>query len=452
MSALLSRRRLALAAASAALPALVRAQAATPAAELLATRLKSTGVGLVSVQVDGQKVGLSASGNAAAAQAMATDALFEIGSITKTFTALLLADAVVGGKLKLDGAVEDALGDLKLRDKDGLPVRWIDIATHRSGLPRLPDNMRPASVEDPYADYGEAQLHEFIAGYQPTQARGAAFGYSNLGYGLLGYALGRVAGQAYDALLSARVLKPLGLDAARLALTGRPDPAKLATGHNAERKPVPHWHFGVLAPCGALLMNGASIARYAQAALGTFEHPLKDAFALALKTHSESGPPTGLGWLFGQAKGRQVANHDGGTFGFSTSLFLDPANQRASAVLSNAMVPVNDLALHLVEPSIPPRDLTPLALTEVQVDPARLKPLEGVYALNPQFKLEVRVREGQLWAQATGQQSFPLFASSPRRFFAKITPLTIEFLPGEGTPAALKLSQAGAVMEFRREP
>lgn len=456
MTTLLSRRRLALAAAAgAALPSFARAQAvATPAAELLATRLKSTGVGLVSVQVDGSKVDLAAGGNAAPGKPMTTDALFEIGSITKTFTALLLADTVVAGKLKLDGAVEDALGGgLRLRDKDDQPVRWVDIATHRSGLPRLPDNMAPASQQDPYADYGEAKLREFLAGYKPKLARGSTFGYSNLGYGLLGYALGRVAGQDYDTLLTTRVLKPLGLDTAQLALTGRPDPTKLADGHAAEHQPVPHWHFDVLAPCGALLMNGASLARYAQAAMGVFDHPLKDAFALSLKVHSESGAPTGLGWLFGKAKGRSLANHDGGTFGFSTSLFLDPDHKRAAAVLSNATVPVNDLALHLVEPSIPPKNVAPVAgLAEVSVDPALLKPLVGFYALNPQFKIEISQREGQLWAQATGQQAFPLFATSPRRFFAKITPLVIEFQPGEGTPSALKLSQAGALMEFKREP
>ncbi|MGK3151714.1 serine hydrolase domain-containing protein, partial [Staphylococcus shinii] len=86
------------------------------------------------------------------------DSRFEIGSITKTFTALLLADAVVRGDLKLDGAVEAALPDsLRLRDSAGAPLRWRDLATHRSGLPRLATNMTPARP-DPYADYDWASL------------------------------------------------------------------------------------------------------------------------------------------------------------------------------------------------------------------------------------------------------------------------------------------------------
>jgi serine-type D-Ala-D-Ala carboxypeptidase/endopeptidase len=457
MTARISRRRLALAvAAGAALPAASRAQTASPAGEVLATRLKATGVGLVAVEVTPDQVTLTARGDAGPGKAMGQDAVFEIGSITKTFTALLLADAVVRGKLKLDGAVEDALDGHKLRDKDDQPIRWIDIATHRSGLPRLPGNLKPASPQDPYADYGEVQLREFLAGFKATQARGTSFGYSNLGFGLMGYALGKAAGTDYETLLFERVLKPLGLDRAKLALTGRPAPAALADGHAAERQPVPHWRFGVLAPAGALLMDGATLGRYAQAALGAYAHPLGEAFALCLGLHADGKPPTGLGWLFGKVGGRTVANHDGGTFGFSTSLFLDTEKRRAAAVLSNCAVPVNDLALHLIEPSIPPKTVAPVApLTEVTLDPAVLKPLEGLYAMaaNPQFKIELRIRDGQLWAQATGQDAFQVRPAGSRRFFANVTPpIVIEFDAGEGAPASFRLSQAGGRVEFKREP
>ncbi len=450
-----TRRQFTLAAAAAttAWPSLTPAQAGSAADDLLAARLAISGVGLVAVQTAQREFTVSVRGEAHAGTALAPDAVFEVGSITKTFTALLLADAVVTGRLKLDDAIEDTLGSLKLRDKDGRPLRWIDVATHRSGLPRLPGNLKPATPHDPYADYGEAQLREFIGTHKATLPRQSPFGYSNLGYGLLGYALGLAAGKEYETLLKERVLQPLGLTGAQLALTGRAPPSKLVTGHSAQRQPVPHWHFGVLAPAGALLLDGATLARYAQAAAGAFTHPLEEAFALCLKIHATDDPPTALGWLLGKAQGRWLASHDGNTFGFASALVLDPSRHRSAAVLSNSAVPVSDLATHLVEPSVPLQPPTSMAnWQEVMVDVSLLRPLTGRYALNPQFKLDIRVRDGKLWAQATGQDEFQLFATAPRRYFARVTPLTIEFEGREGAPRSLKLAQSGALLEFKREP
>jgi len=436
------------------IPRLGMAQAArTATASLLAARLKTGGVGFVAVEVEGKDVFITPQGERAAGSPLQRDALFEVGSITKTFTALLLADAVARKQLSLTGAVEDAMGGLRLRDSAGEPIRWVDLATHRSGLPRLPSNIAPAVPEDPYADYGEAKLREFLAGFKPAVPRNTRYEYSNLGFGLLGHALSHAAGKPFATLLAERVLQPLGLDDTSLALSPK-DPPRLVTGHDAARKPVPHWHFDVLAPCGALLMSGAAVARYAQAALGVFEHPLRDAFALCLQEHAAGpGPvnPVGLAWLRAPLGDRTVMNHDGGTFGFSSSLWIDPKRQRAAAVLANAFVEVKDLALHLMEPAIPLKDFSLTQQATVAVDATALGALAGVYALNPQFKITVSVRDAQLWAQATGQGAFQLFAKSPRRFFAKVTPLEIEFQPAEGEVSSLRLFQGGNTLEFKHE-
>ena len=435
-------------------PFAARALEAGATSALLRARLGDRGVGLVAVQVQADQVTISAQGLARQGQAAALrdDALLEIGSITKTFTALLLADAVVRGQLELDGAVQDALPGIALRDAAGDPVRWIDLATHRSGLPRLPTNMAPTSPADPYNEYGEPALLECLAGFKPTVARGARFEYSNLGFGLLGYALGRAAGSSYPQLLASRVLQPLGLADAHLALPGRRFDT-LVAGHDAERQPVPHWHFDVLAGAGALLMSGATLGRYAQAAMGLRDSPLREAFALAERRHAPGlSPinPIGLAWNLAPLNGRVVLNHDGGTAGFSSSLWLDSQRRRAVAVLSNAMVEVNDLALHLLDDSLPLKDFGAAQQASIELTLEQLTPLTGIYALNPQFKLTTSVRNGRLWAQATGQGAFALFASTPRRFFAKVTPLQIEF-DAAGTPAALTLQQAGQTLRFVRE-
>ncbi len=427
-----------------------------PTEALLRARIQDRGVGLVAVQVQGERVDLNVQGRARvdAPEALRSDALFEIGSITKTFTALLLADAVVRGQLALTDPVEAALPQgSRLRDMAGAPVRWVDLATQRSGLPRLPSNWQTSTPSDPYNDYGEPQLLAFLRGFAPSVERGARYEYSNVGFGLMGYALGRAIGSDYPRALASRVLQPLGLTDAYLALPGR-NFDRLPGGHDAERRPVAPWHFDVLAGAGALVMTGAMLARYAQAALGVRDTPLREAFALALRVHAP-GPSEkisqGLAWLGVPVKGGTLLTHDGGTFGFSSSLWLDPSRQRAAAVLSNAAIEVDDLTLHLLDPRVPLRDFKPLRLTAIAQTAEQLAPLAGVYAFTPEFKLTVSQRDDTLWAQATGQAPFALFASAPRRFFAKITPLEIAFDDGEPAPA-LTLTQGGQTLRGTREP
>lgn len=445
-------------------PALAQAPAEpagdAPLAALLSARLAHEGVGLAAARLRGDAVETAFAGRIAAAAEAPLDAgtRFEIGSLSKTFVALLLAQTVVDGALALDDPVQAALPDgLPLVDDRGDPLRWADLATHRSGLPRLPDNLVPADPQDPYAGYDEDRLWAFLRAWRPTRPRDAAFEYSNLGYALLGHALARRAGRPFGALLRERVLVPLGLPDMVLAWSGV-ERGRLAQGHDARRRAVPPWHFDVFAGAGFLRATLDEVVRYAQAALGVIDTPLAGAFRLALTPRAE-GPSQanriGLGWIFGPLDGRTVAHHDGGTFGFSSSLFLDPQRRRAGLVLANAMVPVNDLALHLLDASAPLRDLAAEAKAtqgEALALPAQdLALLAGRYALNPQFAVVVRADGQRLFAQATGQGEFELFARGPRRFFARVTPLEITFEGETGTPGAFELIQSGRRMRFVRE-
>ena len=437
-------------------PRTARALPVDATERLLAARLAEQGTGLAAVQAEADgSVAIAVAGKDSGDRPLPRDARFEIGSLTKTFTGLLLADAGVRREVALDGAVEEAIGDgIRLRDAAGQPIRWVDLATHRSGLPRLADNMAPANPADPYADYDDARLLAFLRTWKPTVNRDTRWAYSNLGYGLLGWALGRRAGPGYGGLLTARVLQPLGLTESALARPGTPVTG-LVDGHDPERRPVPHWTFGdTTAGAGALVMSTGDIGRYLRALLAPAVTPLAEAIALAQRPHAD-GPtaqnPMGLGWIIASLNGRTVLNHDGGTYGFSTSTWLDPQRQRGTSVLANASVEVNDLALHLLEPTIPPKDFAKTRQAEIRIEAVSLTALAGRYAVSPQFAIEVTARDGQLWAQATGQGAFQLFASAPRRWFAKVTPLEITFDSGNPAPA-LTLAQGGRETRFVRAP
>lgn len=480
------RRRLL--AASAALPALAawpaRALVAdTRSREVLASRIDidQQAVGLAAVLATRERVQVVTAGHTAVdgKTPVNADTLFEIGSISKTFTTLLLADAVVRGELKLDDPVERWLpqnkgfpGGVHLRDRKGDPVRLIDLATHRSGLPRVPDNMPTTVRFNPYADYGEHELLTYLRSRavtveadaadpgkaQPaTRLRGEAYEYSNLGVGLLGYVLGRALGSGYAEALRERVLKPLALNATYVDVP-RDARVRLADGHYVENGMTPkratHWTFDALAGAGALVMSGNDMARYAQAAAGFIDTPLLAAFALAQRKHAE-GPnainPQGLAWIQAPLNGRTLFTHNGQTGGFASSLWLDPDAGAAVAVLSNCAVPVNDMALHFIEPALPLTNFAATRATAIQVDEKVLARYVGRYTLAPGFDVTIRLRAGRLYAQATGQSEFELLAKSDTVFFARVTPLEMAFVTGNAAAAeALVLTQNGRTTRAAR--
>lgn len=464
-----SRRRRRLLQAGAAMPlapawrASGAATGTVPLQDLLAQRLRHQGVGLAAARIDGERGDAARAGSTTAGGTtpLPPDARFEIGSVGKTLVALLLARAVVDRQLALDEPVEAALpAGLRLRDSTGAPLRWVDLATHRSGLPRLPDNLRPRDPADPYADHDEPALWEFLQRWQPVRPRDAAFEYSNLGYGLLGHALARRAGTDLETLLRRDVLGPLGLVDMRMAWPGRAD-ARLLPGHDAQGRPVPAWHFGVLAGAGGLRATLDDMRRYARCAAGAAGHPLEEALALAMTPRADGPAPgtrVGLGWFVTDAAGRTLTHHDGGTFGFASSLVVDRAARRAAVVLANAAVPLDDLARHLLDPALPLRDLAAEAQAAQAATQApaltlpaeALAPLAGVYALNPQFKVTITVDGARLFAEATGQGAFELFARGPRVFFARVTPLQITFEGEAGMPPAFELLQGGQRLRFVR--
>ena len=142
--------------------------------------------------------------------------------------------------------------------------------------------------------------------------------------------------------------------------------------------------------------------------------------------------------------GRTAFNHDGMTGGFTSSLWLDPERKSAVAVLSNANAPVIDIALHLLEPNIPLKNLAAMRATSVSVDAKTMAQYVGTYRLQPNFDVTIRLRDGKLFAQATGQGEFELFGKSDTTFFARITPLEIVFEEiKDGKAGRFQLTQGG---------
>ena len=373
------------------------------------------------------------------------ETLFEIGSITKVFSGLLLADMVERREVALDDPVRKYLPEsVKMPSRNGREITLADLTTHTSGLPRIPSNMNPSDLENPYAKYGPAELYAFLSSYTLTRDPGA-WEYSNLGVGLLGHALARRAGMSYEELLRRRVLDPLGMKSTTITLTAE-HRAHMATAHDENIKPVSWWDFDAVAGAGAIRSTASDMLTFAAAAMGA-ETPLKAAFArmTALRRPGQApGMEQAAGWLVLKPMGSEIWIHDGGTHGFRSSLMVDAVNQRAAVVWINGPQDVNDLAAHAMEPRSPLRMLRH-APTEISLDEATLDSYVGKYPLAPTFVITV-TREGtKLFAQATGQPRFELFAEKRDEFFLKAVDAQISFTRGPGGEVAgLVLRQNGA--------
>lgn len=192
------------------------------------------------------------------------NAVFEIGSITKAFTASVLAGMVARGEVRLDDAVDKYLPRaVVMPSRGGKQITLAHLATHTSGLPGLPSNLQVRDSTNPYAAYTVERMYQFLTGYTLARDIGAEYEYSNLGMGLLGHALARRAGKSYEALLIERVLAPLDLDATRIAPT-QAMRARFVKGHNPQGEPVPYWGHSDARRCRRSALHGQRHARVSE--------------------------------------------------------------------------------------------------------------------------------------------------------------------------------------------
>ncbi len=205
--------------------------------ERIDTRKRSVGIVVGIVEPEGRRIVSYGSTAKGGSKAVDGDTLFEIGSVTKVFTAQILAEAVARGAVKLDDPVAKLLPpSVTVPEHGGRAITLLDLTTHRSGLPRLPENLTTTDMSNPYAAYTVAQLYEFLAGHTLRRDPGDEFEYSNLGVGLLGHALVlQAAATDYESLVRAKVLSPLSMKSTAINLTPELK-ARMSQGHNAQAR------------------------------------------------------------------------------------------------------------------------------------------------------------------------------------------------------------------------
>jgi CubicO group peptidase (beta-lactamase class C family) len=412
-----------------ALPAAAGAQHFPPTAELsdmlrfLVDDKATPGIALGVLEVDGSTRVMTA-GSAGGAVPISAKTVFEIGSINKTFTGTLLADMVAKKEVALDDPISKYLPKgVTAPSRNGREITLLDLATHRSGLPRLPDNHTPADPQNPYADYTVEKLYAFLSKHQLRRDPGAENEYSNLGFGLLGHVLARAAGTSYQNLVRTRILQPLGMTMTGWALEGALGQA-MAKGY-AKEQVVPYWFATeAIEGAGGLRSNLADMMKYLRAQVGPPRTSLERAMRAA---HTERAALSatgaiGLGWQVAKSEGRTFVIHGGGTGGFSTYIGFDPDKRVGFVMLTNTTAFRDDIGMDFLRRGLP------LAIPEVKLTRAQLQPYVGTYEVAAGREMVVRMEpDGTLTIQVPNNVRFRMYAEADGKFFVKRTPWRFVF-------------------------
>lgn len=425
------------------LQALTLAEAATQQAKQLKAGCIVTGERI------GDDVRFAIAGKATEAKDTPPEKIvFEIGSITKVFTGLLLAQAVVEKKVTLETTISSLLDPkLTFADPRIAAITLKQLSTHTSGLPRLPGNMTAGAVEDdPYANYDEKLLLAFITSTKLEDEGPYSCSYSNVGVGLLGHLLGKVYQTTWEDAVTKKICLPLGMNDTAI------EPAKLprATPH-AGAEEVKPWHLDAMAGAGALRSNAADMMKFGEALVRPEKTPLKDAFEIALKPHAHApsiGGQIGLGMFLTKYKGERTLSHDGGTGGFCSGLQVIPAIEIVRVVLiSNNSVSGSEVIAGTSEiKRVPAKDQKEIAL------PAEtMKQYPGMYELDRDSRFTVLLHDDKLWVRLTGQVFLRALAKAPDRFFNTSVAAEIAFNRDKGQKIeSLTLFQNGRELTAKR--
>jgi CubicO group peptidase (beta-lactamase class C family) len=366
--------------------------------------------------------------------------IFEIGAVTKTFTGLLLTDMAHRGQLALSDPAEKYTPGVPRHGAK--PITLLDLATHTSGLPRMPPNTAASDLNNPNADLSVQQFLDSLARYELTRDAGQGYEYSNAGYDLLGLIEEKAGGAAFGELLKSRVLTPLRMDHTWFG-TPAADKDLLANGYDAHLRPAPRSDPPTLPGADGMRSTANDLLDLLGAALGLTTTPLAPALADMVRTERPTQYAelkAAIGWHVANLHGVEMIWENGQTAGFRAFIGYAPKARAGVVVLSNAANTIDDIGAHILDKDTPLRILH----REVAINPAELANYLGVYQVSETFDLTVSRDADRLFIQGTTQPRAELFAEGDGKFFLRAANAEIIFkTDSSGRADSLELTQDG---------
>lgn len=409
---------------------------------LLAERMAHNGVGIVVGVIDsnGRRVVSYGRSDASNRRPLDGNTVFQIGSVTKPFTSLLLADMARRGEVSLDDPAAKYLPPGVRMPQRGRPITLRDLAEHVSGLPPMPTNFDLNGDPNPYEAYTVNDLHAFLSSYTPEREPGEEEVYSNLGVALLGSLLANRMETDYETLLKERVLGPLGMESTSITLNSDQQ-KRLAPGHDRYLYPVYTPEMEVLPASGSLRSTANDMLALLAAYLGYRNTTLDSTMTLQLDET--------LGW--GKTPSGRFG-HSGGKAGYRAAVTFNPNTGIGAVVLANARTndePMN-IARYLVAGE--PLEPAPHAPSRARATPphAVLDRYAGRYLHHSGEELEVARNGHRLVVRYPSGAIFEFVAAGQREFFYHGGNDDILFdVDSQGRVTDLKLYGDGKTFESR---
>lgn len=292
----------------------------------------------------------------AGAMPLSKQSVFEIGSVTKLFTAILLAQMVAEGQVSLSDSVSAHLPPRAVvPTRNGREISLLDLATHHAGLPRRPGDHTFSDPKNPYGGYTTEQLYEFLASYDLSADPGSKYEYSNVGFALLTDVLERRSGKSYAELVRERILSPLGMRRTGLELDRTLAPLA-AKGHDEKGQVVPPFAAGAFSGAGALRSTAEDMLKFLAANLRPPETKLGRAIRESQIVRKQLDPHKGvaLGWhVRSIGRDQKILFHTGQTPGFVTWIGFNPDEGVGLVLLANSGAFRDKLGVQLLVPPVP---------------------------------------------------------------------------------------------------
>jgi CubicO group peptidase (beta-lactamase class C family) len=358
---------------------------------------------------------------------------FDIGSITKVFTALLLSDMVERYEVRLNDPVGKFLPGVTLPQHNGIAITLADLATHTSGLPLRPTNLPSNDPANPYKGYTRDEFFAFLSSYTLPRDPGSRYEYSNVGYGLLAQSLSARTAKSYADLVRSRITDGLGMSDTGMAVTDSVK-ARMPVGYDGDFKPVPHWDMGALEGAGAYHSTANDLLKLLDAELGLRNSALTPALAAMTKTRRPGGmgPATAiaLAWNVFDDGAREIIWKNGSVGGFRAFIGYDRKARLGIVVLTNAQTANggDDIGLHFLDPSYPADTEIPRPHVEIALSAAVLDQFVGRYRFSPTDFITVSRNGDHLYVvPGPGQPPLEMYAERPDSFFLKVANIQLRF-------------------------
>ena len=324
--------------------------------KLLEERIKNGGsTGMVVAIVEGDQTRIYSCGQLSMQnpKKVDEDTLFEIGSITKVFTTILLQEKVLKGELSLLDPVENYL-KIKLPQRNGMRINFQHLATHTSGLPYSPTNHSMHTISNPFASYAREEFDQFFQSYELTRNPGERYEYCNTGSGLLGNVLADLEGVDYETLVQTHICQPLGMKGPVIHLTDEMM-SRLAKGHLGKNE-VGNWDLPAFPGAGGLRSCVKDLLLFLKANMGLSNTSLYNCMRASHQRICASDDPNidvALGWHIIHRFFPEIVWHNGGTGGYRSFLGFCPSRQRGVIILSNSATKIEDIGFHFLDERYP---------------------------------------------------------------------------------------------------